>query len=477
MQTKKLRIGKPTGTIIAAAILIAVLVGTGNARKTAASRMMARVSGSSPDCGLLNDAKRHLPPNWQTFVPPKVGYSYVDPVFGCTVKRLTDSSREDTLWNGTHTSLGIYYSTFTPMNSTDSLLMISSDDGAWRIENTAAKVVIAPDSMPKMNDGHPVWDASDGNAFYYTYENGLYKGEVGAQRVTGSLLKRFTEYRGITSPDSADLSQDGDHIALVGLNADDTLDAFVWSLGRREKTSVYRTSCTANKWGVTQTPQPGCLHKILLTPDNLLAIDFTNDGTGREQGVRLWDGNELWHLQDNTNHMDTGYDLAGVPVFIDLGRESTLRGEKNPCPSGWGLDVRQIHNVQSAKCLLDDQPSWHVSYRGSGSQPWVALSFFDDRDNGPEFFNKDVRFQAPTPANWLLYEDEIILTSIDGKTVYRLAQARSRSSENYSAQPHGAISRDGKYVLFNSNMAYPDGCPAKMHVATECTDVYMIKVR
>ena len=479
--TQEIQIRYPTKktVIVAAPILIIVLMASahGTATPSPARKVTLDLSASNVDCGRLNDTDVHLPPNWKTFVAPEVGHGYVDPVFGCTVKRLTDSSDEDMLWDGTHASLGIYYSTFTPMNSADSLLMISSNDGGWRIKGTAGNLVVAPDKMPKMNDGHPVWDASDANVFYYTYENGLYKGEVRAHKISGSLLERFKEYRGVTSPDSADLSQDGDHIALAGLNPDDTLDVFVWSLGRRQKTSIYRTNCTVNKWGITQTPQPGCLHKILLTADNLLAIDFASDGTGREEGVRLWDGNRLLHLQDRTNHIDTGYDVAGVPIFIDLGRDSTLHGEKNPCPSGWGLDVRQIHNAQSATCLLDNQPSWHVSYRGSASQPWVALSFFDDRESGPEFFNRDARFRPPTLANWRLYEDEIVLTSINGEKVYRLAHARSRSSENYFAQPHAAISRDGKYVIFNSDMAYPNSCPPRMHVATECTDVYMIRVR
>jgi hypothetical protein len=431
----------------------------------------------NPPCGRPDDRKTHLPPEWNSLRPPMRGGSYIDPVFGCTVHRLTDSSTEDTLWDGSHASLGIYYSTFTPMNSFDSMLMISSNDGAWRIKNVAGETVVGVRNMPTMNNGHPVWDASDGDVFYYTHGDSLYEGRVQANAIKSTVLHTFQEYRGIVSPDAADLSQDGNHIALVGQNADETMDVFVWSLSERSKVEVYRTSCKVNQWGVTQTPQPGCLHKILLTPDNLLAIDFTNDGSGLEQGVRLWDGRKLIHLQDQTNHMDTGFDLNGVPVFIARGRSSTLAGETNPCASGWGLDVRRIRNIQSATCLLDHQPSWHVSYRGSASQPWAALSFFDDRESGPEFFSDESRFQPPSAANWQLYEDEIVMARIDGGAVYRLAQARSRSAENYSAQPHAAISRDGKYIVFNSNMAYPNGCPAKMHVPGECSDAYLIEVR
>jgi hypothetical protein len=219
------------------------------------------------------------------------------------------------------------------------------------------------------------------------------------------------------------------------------------------------------------------MHKLLLTPNNLLAIEFANDGEGTEQGVRLWDGSRLMHLQDRTNHLDTGFDLSGNPVFIESGNSHYTLGITNPCPSGWGLDVRKLNETSYASCLLDKLPDWHVSYRGSASQPWVALSFTDGRRVGPEVFQSSPGFQAPSSSNWKLYEDEIILVRVDGSAVYRLAHARSRSAENYWAEPHAAVSRDGKYVIFSSNMAYPKGCPASAHVANECMDVYAIKVR
>jgi hypothetical protein len=40
--------------------------------------------------------------------------------------------------------------------------------------------------------------------------------------------------------------------------------------------------------------------------------------------------------------------------------------------------------------------------------------------------------------------------------------------------PRAAISRDGKYVVFTSNMANPNGCSRNARVPGECTDVYLI---
>jgi hypothetical protein len=428
-----------------------------------------------PVCGKSDDEQIHLPREWDSFPAPALGQGYVDPVFGCSVKRLTDSSRDETAWDHKHVAFMNYYSTLTPINASDSMLFVVSDDGNWRIRSVNGGVVIPAAKMPGFS-GHPVWDGLDGNVFYYAAKNSLYKAAIDRTSVKSTLLHTFDEYKGIDCPDAADLSQDGDHIALVGQNANNTMDAFVWSLGHQAKTSTYTTTCTI-EGNINGAAQPGCLHKLQLTADNLLIIQFLGDGNGAEQGVRLWNGSALVHLQDKTDHYDTGYDLKGKSVFIASNNSATLAGLSNPCAGGWGLDVRQLGNLQSATCLLDHQPYWHVSYRGGPSQPWIALSFFDARKPGPELLSNNPKYEKASTDNWKLYEDEILLAKVDGSSIYRLAHARSRSNENYWGQPHAAISRDGKYVIFTSNMAFSAGCPANMHVAGECSDIYMIKVR
>jgi len=158
-------------------------------------------------------------------------------------------------------------------------------------------------------------------------------------------------------------------------------------------------------------------------------------------------------------------------------------GITNPCPSGWGLDVRMIYNLMSAVCLRDQASSLHVGYRGNAQQPWVAVSFFDaGRTPSPEWFDNTGNYAAPTSSSWQLYEDEIVVARIDAANnsnyVYRLARAYSRSNEDFYTQPHAAISRTGKYIAFQSNMAYAHtGCPANFQTSTNCTDVYIIKVQ
>ena len=438
-------------------------------------------ASGAPICGISGDTSTHVPSDWTSFTPPAVSQSYVDSLFGCTVTRLTNGSGE-TLADGTHPGLMNFYSTLTAMNASDTLVFITYNNGSWRISDLHANTVVSAANMPSMN-GHAVWDAANGSVFYYASNNTLYKGTISGSSVTPTALHSFSEYSGIVLPDAGDLSQDGDHLALMGQNSNNTMDVFVLSLGQQTKTSVYTTMCTISG-SITSTGQPGCVHKLLLSADNLLSIGFAQNGTGTEQGVRLWNGSSLIHLQDSmTSHYDHGYDMNGSPITTGRDNPSSLASFTNPCPSGWGLDVRQQGNFTSS-CLLDNQPEWHISYRGSASQPWIAISFFDTRTPGPEYFASDANYQTPSSSNWQRYEDEIILARVDANNansnntgIYRLALARSRSQESYWAQPHATMSRDGNYVVFTSNMAYPNGCPANMHVPNECSDVYFIQVK
>jgi len=422
-----------------------------------------------------------VPTDWTTFLPPGKGQSYVDPTFGCTVTRVTDASSE--VWSGSFfLPLNMGYATVSPFNANDSYLMLSDGWRRYFVTDLSGNVIVPLSNMPPMNNTWVLWDATNASVFYYTYGNSLMKGSISGSTVSTSTVHQFSEYAAINFMDETDVSQDGAHVVIVG---GDTSGAspeniFVYNLVNSTKGAVYTTGCTGSVGG----PNNGCLHKLIQTPDNNVIIQFAGDGSGPEQGNRLWSGvTPLPALQDATNHLDAGYDLNGNPVFIEVGNSTYTPGLTNPCPSGWGLDVRQIYNPMSAVCLLDQAPSWHVGYRGNAQQPWVGLSFFDGGPSpSPEWFDNTGNYAAPTSSNWQLYEDEIILARIDANNnsgkIYRVARAYSRSNEDFYAQPHAAISHDGRYVAFQSNMAYAHtGCPANFQSTTGCTDVYVVKVQ
>jgi hypothetical protein len=321
--------------------------------------------------------------------------------------------------------------------------------------------------------------------FYYTNGNSLMTGTISGSSVTSATVRQFNtppqKYTAINIMDSPDVSIDNTNVVLVG--GDNTglspEEVFNYNFARDITGPVYTTlTCT----GSVNTHNNGCLHKLITTADNNLMIQFASDGSLPEQGERLWAGGTLTVLQDNTSHLDAGYDLNGNAIYVERGNSFSVPTFTNPCPSGWGLDVRNIYNTSSAVCLIDNQPAWDVGYQGNAQQPWVVLSYFDSRTPSPEWFDTDSNYAAPNPSNWYLYEDEIQVVRIDAQNnsslIYRLARAYSRSNEDFYAQPHAAISRDGRYIAFNSNMAYAHtGCPANFYSSTGCSDVYVIKIK
>lgn len=527
----------------------------------------------APTCGISGDTSNYVPgssndsnTNWDE--PPvvalgiAVGQSYQDPKFGCYVARLTDGVGHipdyETSPSVAYTSFNINYPSVSPMNASDSYVLIGSDDGNVRIIDTAGNLVVSETAMSSlpMNTGafNPViWDASNGNVFYYTNVSALMQGTIGPSgcaantpptcTVTSATLATFS-YPEVTFAGHPDISQDGQHLAIVGGSlytpgvCDGSTDSgcgpesvLTYNIQTQVQGPVYTTSCTA-----PLIDNNLCVHGVYLTADNNIVIGFETNGCtwpALECGDRLWAGTAtddqlcgaaLCPLQDGTNHQDSGFDMNGNSIFIEEGNSSTLSTDQNPCQSGWGLDVRMIYNPAPppgtpnplATCMLDvlapgTESNYEVGYHGNSSQPWAVISYFDSlRSPSPEWFINSGNFAEPSATTcptsiqggpcWLTYESEIDLARIDENNcpgasppncpaenntyIYRLARSFSRSNQagGYDPTTRATMSRDGKYIFFNSNAAHvnnPDGshgCPAGGHEPDFCSDVYMIKI-
>jgi hypothetical protein len=170
---------------------------------------------------------------------------------------------------------------------------------------------------------------------------------------------------------------------------------------------------------------------------------------------------------NNSLHTDVGRDLEGNEVAV-VGRvPDTYR---DACPSGGGADTIRIDSPHIISCLVDI--NWapaHISYRDS-SQGWVAISFFD-QETCPHYSCFDAHLASDWQSSWRHFYEELILVKIDGSAVFRLAHHRSRSAESYWAESRAAISRDGRYVVFDSNMNIHDTG------LNDYTDSYLIKLQ
>jgi len=175
-----------------------------------------------------------LPPNFSTFVPPPAGGSYIDPVFGTTIKRISDAantisadSRLPSVFVETE------YPTKSPFNADNSkILLIEFSyfglyDGATlqRIKPLCCVGNIVAASS------EPLWSRTDPNLFYFHPAG---SNQLKAYNVTTDLapaVHTFSEYGSISAQGESEMSYDGDHIVLAG----DGHEIFVYTISTLTK--------------------------------------------------------------------------------------------------------------------------------------------------------------------------------------------------------------------------------------------------
>jgi len=267
----------------------------------------------------------------------------------------------------------------------------------------------------------------------------------------------------------------------------------------------------------------GCIHKIIMSTDNRAEVEWeavTNSGTQSEPNMDaacksafaagqsckslVTSGGTLFNMQTGTTHTDSYQSLTGgLNMFLSLWDPSPNGSQGNdPCPNHGGHSSMNDANNAVACVFTTAFTGGHISTAGtSPSQPWALIAYDDtSRPTSPEWWTTSPNYVAPTntscsqytqagsslPGNCFFpYESEDILVNVGsvGNTgglggttgdIYRLFWSRTRDdSSEFWGQQRAALSRDGKYIVFSSNMAYPGGnCSNPSDLA--CSDVYLV---
>jgi hypothetical protein len=409
-------------------------------------------SNSTADapCGSRDDGVAHIPPHFNDFAPPAKGGSYTDPQYGCTVVRLTDAKLQF------HVAVHHQYSTISAVNQDATRIMLITESGQGVIVDMGGNVVVGPRDFPAINAGNVPWARHPPEVFYYTNGNTLYRGLISGHAVKSVALHTFAGTPSAVIPDEEDLSEDGDHLWVVA-----GTQVFLYTISTN-------SAAPGLNVGAKDT---GCgWHKIQITPSNKMLMTWACNGMtiGRGQEIYNSDGTLYWHMFDNSLHTDVGRDFSGNEIAV-VGRIPDTY--KDACPSGGGADTIRLDQPHSISCLIDlNWAAAHISYRDS-ARGWVAISLFDQGVCPGYSCFTPRHLESDGPSVWRHFYEEVILVKIDGSGVFRLAHHRSRSAEYYWAQSRAAISRDGGYVVFDSNMDINDSG------LNSYSDVYMIKVR
>ena len=382
-----------------------------------------------------------------------------------------------------------------------------------------------------------MWSATTPALFYYTNNNSLMSATItGTNTISISTVFTFSQYSYITIPDETRISLDGTTIGLVGEHTGSgtaNADIFSFNLDSLSQSAIFTTSmsgsCTVHSGseysGSGAAPFPmgstdivgGCIHKIIMSTDNRVEVEWHSNtepnmdaacksafAAGASCKSIITAGGTLFNLQSGTTHTDSYESLTGGEnMFMSLWDPSPNGTQANdPCPQHGGHSNMNDANNAVSCTFTTVFTGGHISTAGTGpSQPWFLIAYDDtSRPKSPEWWTTSSNYVAPTntscsqftsagsafPGNcWFPYESEMVLVRADsagnesalggtsGK-VYRLAWSRTRDdSSSFWGQQRAAISRDGRYVIFSSNMAYPSGnCSNPSDLA--CDDVYLV---
>ncbi len=403
----------------------------------------AKLDGArSPADAALTDAGVHVPPGYNTFVPPAMGQTYVDPVFGALIKR---ASAAPTMVNnavgGSLLFVSTEYSTASPFNSNNRSLILQHGGYFGLYDGGGTYLRDLPFAVNASTE--PRWSRADPNALYYVSGNKLMKLTVSTGAST--IIRAFTEYTAIRGRGESDISRDGDHFVFSADPPSGVANRHVF---------VYEIS-TNTKGKVLDTIGHS-FNQLYLASNNSVAIGWIADGSARFTGIELFDRNMTFERQltHASGHMHLTQETNGDDVLI-----WTNSNDAQPiqnCRNGI-VKVRLANAQQTCLLELDWSLAVHIT---AGDGDWAFVETYDPAD------------PPATSPPWKPFTNEILQVKLDGTETRRLLHHRSRQTGNYGYQPRASVSRDGSTLVFTSNY----NLQAISGYANGYTDAYLVAV-
>jgi hypothetical protein len=364
----------------------------------------------------LTDTLVYLPLDYLTFLPPAIGGTYVDQIFGTPVKRLSNAlSTRDNSTNRTLTFIRHEYATMSPFNNDNTRLLLQHQS-YWGLYTGAGNYT--GDLPFEIGDlSEPRWSRNNSNILYYHPENSNQLKQYNVATNTMSIVHTFSEYATIGGLHESDISFDGDKFVLIG----DAHDIFVYTLSTDTKGPVFNI---AGLGGIDQ---------LQITPDNHVLVGWLAGGLNRFNGIELYDQNMnfLRQVAPVLGHYDVTRDINGDEIML-----WSNAADPNPICLNGVVKVRLSDAHQTCLVSFDFGQAVHVSAPDGG---WVFVTTYDPSD------------PLPLLGIWKTYTNEILQIKLDGSEVRRLAHHRSRPFDSYNWQPQAAVSRDGTKLVYNSN--------------------------
>jgi len=376
------------------------------------------------------------PPSYGTLLPPERGGTYADPSFGTTVKRISDAMKmTDNAGNGGLTTVSTEYSTASPFNRDNSRLILQHNSYFGLYDGNGTYQKDLPFAVNVSTE--PRWSRTDANVLFYVKGNSLMKLDVSSG--DSSVVRTFSEYGTINGQGESDISRDGDHFVFAG----DNRHIFVYEISSGTKGPTLDTAGQA-------------FNQLYIASNNSVAIGWIANGSGRSQGVELFDRNMNFQRQltHAIGHMHLTVDTNGDDVLI-----WNNSNDAQPIACQNGIVKVRLANAQQT-CLLELDWSLAVHITAPDGNGWAFVETYAPSDPFPQ------------SSAWAPYTNEILQVKLDGSETRRLVHHRSRPFDSYVYQPKVTVSRDGSKVVYTSNHALQ----AILGYPNLYSDVYLFSV-
>ncbi len=359
---------------------------------------------------------RSAPPLYDSFQPPPVGVSYLDPAFGTSVKRLSNAMyMTNNAAGGVLTSVSTEYSTASPFNRDNSWLILQHFSYFGLYDGNGNYLRDLPFAVHASSE--PRWSRSERNVLFYVNGNRLMKVDVVSLVTT--QVRVFPEYATINGKGESDISPDGDHFVFAG----DNRHVFVYQISTGVKGPALDTAGRA-------------FDQLYIASNGRVALGWIANGTSRFTGVELFDRNMTFvrQLTHAIGHMRLTRDTNGEDVLI-----WTNSNDAQPIANCQNGIVKVRLNDARQTCLIQLDWSLAVHITAADGDGWAFVETYAPSD------------PLPVSAGWTPYMNEILKVRLDGAEVVRLVHHRSRPVNSYEYQPRAAASRDGSRLVFASN--------------------------
>lgn len=364
------------------------------------------------------DALVLTPPEYGTLQPPAAeGLTLIDPVFSTPILRLTHAK------NAGAQLITHDYARAAALNDDDSLVLVHNAGQYMVFTSDGQKLADLPGVAGRYAE--PRWMHGEPSSIMYLSGNRVMRMDV--RTLESREIAAFPEYTRVYSGEEQDISEDGRHYALLGQVSGKDVEAFILDI---------HTGTTGPRLDLRNAPRT--LNWIATSPDNELVLAWNHPfGTGRQQGVELYDANMNFvrQLAPWMSHGDICRNAAGEALYVQSNAASPTPYQNEH----WMVGHRLADGVEIPLQKLTWEQVPHVSCNRPGASEWALVSLYLPSN--------------PSAAAFAPFDNEVYQLALDGsQRVRRLFHHRSRPiGGSYFYESRASGSRSGRYAVFASN--------------------------